>query len=363
MPSARLATTGVLSRQRVHALALIAATVVGLYLCYRLVEPFLPALAWGLAFAVVAYPIHKAICRRVPHPTISAALAVATVAVVIIAPAAFVAQQLVRQAGEAVRVLRGFIESGAWRDALAARPRLAGLVALATESVPLDQVTTRAAGYLEAWGPALVSGSVAFAVQMLITLLVLFYFFRDKRDFAADVRSFLPLSERETKLLLTRVGDTIHATIFGSLTVAAVQGLMGGLIFWLLGLPAPVLWGAVMAILATIPVAGTFVVWAPAAVYLAATGAWTKAAILVAWGAVAIGLIDNLLYPMLVGKRLRFHPLPVFFSIVGGLAFYGAAGLVLGPVTLSVTTALLDLLRRRTSHGRAADAPPLDAAA
>ena len=133
--------------------------------------------------------------------------------------------------------------------------------------------------------------------------------------------------------------------------------------FWFLGLPAPVVWGAVMALLATIPVAGTFVIWAPAAVYLAASGQWGKAAILVGWGAVAIGLIDNLLYPMLVGRRLRFHPLPVFFSIVGGLAVFGAAGLVLGPITLSVTAALLDLLRRRTSGGRAADMPPREEAA
>jgi predicted PurR-regulated permease PerM len=138
---------------------------------------------------------------------------------------------------------------------------------------------------------------------------------------------------------------------------------MGGLMFWFLGLPAPIVWGAVMALLATIPVMGTFVVWAPAAVYLAASGAWVKAAILVGWGAVAIGLIDNFLYPMLVGRRLRFHPLPVFFSIVGGLALFGAAGLVLGPIVLSVTAALLDLLRRRTSRGQAADAVAHDAAA
>jgi predicted PurR-regulated permease PerM len=93
------------------------------------------------------------------------------------------------------------------------------------------------------------------------------------------------------------------------------------------------------------------------------TGAWGKAAVLVGWGAVAIGLIDNFLYPMLVGRRLRFHPLPVFFSIVGGLALFGAAGLVLGPIILSVTAALLELLRRRTSGGRAADAGARDVAA
>ena len=363
MARTSIAEPGVLSRQRVHALALIAATLLGVYLCYRLVEPFLPALAWGLALAVVAYPIHKAICRRIPNAALSAALSVVTVSLVIVAPAAFVIHQLVRQAGETLRLARQFLETGAWREALASRPRLAPLFAWIGENIGAEDFVARTGKYLEAWGPALVSGSVGIAVQLLITLLVLFYLFRDKRDIAADLRSFLPLSDRETDVLLSRIVDTIHATIFGSLAVAAVQGFMGGLMFWLLGLPAPVVWGAVMALLATIPVMGTFVVWAPAAVYLAASGAWVKAAILVGWGAIAIGLIDNLLYPMLVGRRLRFHPLPVFFSIVGGLALFGAAGLVLGPITLSVTAALLDLLRRRTSGGRAADATARDAAA
>jgi predicted PurR-regulated permease PerM len=363
MRESRVDTSGVLSRQRVHALVLLGATALGVYLCYRLVEPFLPALAWGLALAVVAYPLHKLICRTVPNAALSAALSVVTVTVVIVAPAAFVIQQIARQAGDFVRVAREYLESGAWQEALESRPRLAPLLTWATENIAAEDLVSRAGEYLEAWGPALVFGSVGFVVQLLVTLLVLFYFFRDKRDIAADVRSFLPLSARETDRLLRRLVDTIHATIFGSLTVAAVQGFMGGLMFWFLGLPAPALWGAVMALLATIPVAGTFVIWAPAAAYLAASGAWGKAAILVGWGAVAIGLIDNLLYPMLVGRQLRFHPLPVFFSIVGGLALFGAAGLVLGPLTLSVTAGLLDLLRRRTSGGRAADMPPREEAA
>lgn len=363
MPRTNTATAGVLSRQRVHALALIAATLLGVYLCYRLIEPFLPALAWGLALAVVAYPIHKAICRRVPNAAVSAALSVVTVALVIVAPAAFVIHQLVRQGSEAVGVARQYLESGAWREAVESQPRLAPVAGWVAENLAVEDLVARGGEYLEAWGPAVLSGSVGVVVQLLITLLVLFYLFRDKRDIAADVRSFLPLSERETDILMRRIVDTIHATIFGSLAVAAVQGFMGGLMFWFLGLPAPIVWGAVMALLATIPVMGTFVVWAPAAVYLAASGAWGKAAILVGWGAVAIGLIDNFLYPMLVGRRLRFHPLPVFFSIVGGLALFGAAGLVLGPIVLSVTAALLDLLRRRTSRGQAADAVAHDAAA
>lgn len=134
------------------------------------------------------------------------------------------------------------------------------------------------------------------------------------------------------------MADTIHATVFGTVTVAAVQGLLGGLIFWWLGLPAPILWGAVMALLAIVPVLGAFVVWLPVAIFLAASGHWGQAVILTLWGTVVAGLIDNLLYPILVGKRLRLHTVPVFLAIVGGLAVFGAAGVILGPVILALTT-------------------------
>ena len=131
-----------------------------------------------------------------------------------------------------------------------------------------------------------------------------------------------------------------------------MQGVLGGLIFWWLGLPAPILWGAVMALLAIVPVLGAFVVWLPVAIFLAASGQWGQAVILALWGTVVVGLIDNLLYPILVGKRLRLRTVPVFFAIVGGLAVFGAAGVILGPVILALTDAILEIWRRRTAGGR-----------
>ena len=351
----RVAKVGVLSRPRVQAIALIAATGVSLYLCYLLVQPFIPALSWGLALAVVGYPLHKVICRRIPHATISAAITVLVILVAIIGPITFVTKMLVQQVMDTAVLVRDALESGTWRQALEREPHVAAVAGWLESAVSLDDAVPRLVKALEQWAPTVVAGSVAALMQLFITVLVLFYFFRDKRDLAADARSYLPLSERETDRVIRRITDTIHATVFGSLTVAVVQGFMGGLMFWLLGLPAPVVWGAVMAVLATIPVAGTFVVWAPTAVFLALTGSWVKALILAGWGAVAIGLIDNFLYPVLVGRRLSFHPLPVFFSIVGGLSAFGAAGLVLGPLALSITAALLEVLRRRTSRGAAAD--------
>jgi predicted PurR-regulated permease PerM len=122
---------------------------------------------------------------------------------------------------------------------------------------------------------------------------------------------------------------------------------MGGLIFWWLGLPSPLLWGAIMALLAIVPVLGTFVIWGPTAIWLAISGEWSKAILLTAWGGIAIGLIDNFLYPYLVGRRMRFHTLLVFFAIVGGIAVFGACGVILGPLVLAVADALIEIWRRR----------------
>jgi predicted PurR-regulated permease PerM len=140
--------------------------------------------------------------------------------------------------------------------------------------------------------------------------------------------------------------------------VAAIQGFMGGLMFWILGLPSALFWGVVMGLIAIVHVLCTFLVWAPAAAFLALNGAWWKAAILVGWGAIAIGLIDNLLYPTMVGSQLRLHPVLVFFSVLGGIGFYGPAGVILGPLTLVVTIALVEIWRRRTAPSAVPRAVP-----
>ena len=125
---------------------------------------------------------------------------------------------------------------------------------------------------------------------------------------------------------------------------------------WLLGLPSPALWGVVMFLAALIPYLGAWVVWIPAATLLIFQGNWGKAAILVAWGATAVGMIDNVLYPIFVGSRLRLHTLTAFMAFIGGLAVFGLSGLILGPVIVSVSLALMDIWRLRTSEGDPAEA-------
>ena len=244
--------------------------------------------------------------------------------------------------------IRAKLESGVWQRVLDGYPRVASLAQQIEGQIDLPGTIGTVATWLTNAIASFVRGSVRQVIDVLLTFYLLFYFLRDRRAMLLSLRSLSPLSEASMNKVFSHVGDTIHATIYGTLAVAAVQGTLGGLMFWWLGLPAPVLWGLVMGVLAVVPVLGAFVVWIPAAIFLALEGSWGKALILGVWGGVIVGGIDNVMYPILVGNRLKLHTIPAFIAIVGGLIVFGASGLILGPVTLTVTVLLLEIWRSRT---------------
>lgn len=343
--------SGWLSREKGSALVLITATALAIYVCYRLARPFLPAITWALTLAVVAHPLYKRIAMRVKRPSIAAALSVAIIAAVIVAPGIFMGRLLVNQTSRGLETLKTQTESGQWRATVESNPQLARALAWVEPYLDVRGATERATNALASNLASFVGGSLWVLAQLLITFFALFYFFRDRREILKKVRSLVPLSQSVTDRLFSRVSDTIYATVYGTLVVALLQGVLGGLMFWWLGLPAPLLWGFVMTLLSLIPVLGAPVVWLPAAIFLALMGSWGKALILAAWGVVVIGSIDNLLYPVLVGDKVRMHSLLIFFSVLGGLALFGAAGLVLGPVAVAVTEVLIEVWHQRTAGG------------
>ncbi|MCX6917107.1 MAG: AI-2E family transporter [Verrucomicrobia bacterium] len=336
------------ARSHVRTLVLMAATAVGIYLCYRLALPFLPAFAWALALAVLFGPFHRRLESKTSYPSLAAAASVLIVGLILVVPATFVGQQLIQESAKGAELIKTKVESGEWRRALEAQPRLAPLAGWIERQIDVTGATQTLSNWLTATGALFVKGSVVQVMGLLLTFYLLFFFLRDRRAALQLLRSLSPLSEAEMDRLFGRVGDTIYATVYGTLAVSAVQGLLGGLMFWWLGLPAPLLWGVVMALLAVVPVLGAFVVWIPAALFLALEGSWVKALILTIWGAAVVGTIDNLLRPILVGKRLKLHTILAFISVVGGLILFGPAGLILGPVALTVTIVLLEIWRSRT---------------
>ena len=165
----------------------------------------------------------------------------------------------------------------------------------------------------------MIKESAIAAVQVCLTLYFLFYFLRDRVRVLKAIRSLLPLSESDTDTLFSRVNDTIHATLYGMLALSALQGLLGGLMFWWLGVPSPWFWALVAAVFAFVPVVDTFVLWLPAAVYLGLEGRWGEALVVAALGSLLVRGIENFLYPALVKDRLE-GPLSEYLRLPRGRA-------------------------------------------
>lgn len=344
---------GVVTRSRGKLFVLAAATIVAVYLCFRLVLPFFPAIVMAATIAVVTQRFSRWVERRVSSRTKKAAICTALVAVAILLPAGFLGYMVAQQVNSAIQqkeqindAITGWLEQ---------HPRLDRQWRRVSREFEPSKEIPQLIDRLQPGAVAAASAPVYVVVQTALALFILFYLYRDEDHALHSVRDMLPLNEREATRLMRRVEDTIQATVYGVLMVAAIQGAMGGVMLAILGLPGAVLWGIVMGILAIIPYLGTFVIWGPIAAFLAFQGEWGKAIVLAVYGMLAIGLIDNLLYPMLVGQRLRQHTVIAFIAILGGVSLFGATGLILGPVLVAVTYFLFETWCERTEHGAAAE--------
>ncbi|MBC7977981.1 MAG: AI-2E family transporter, partial [Myxococcales bacterium] len=316
------------------------------------VKPFVPAITWALVLAVLAHPLHErilAVLRK--WPSISAALAVIAVTLAIALPATLIVRQVGAEALASISTARTLVDTDRWKLAIERFPRLAQVSEWIEREVDLDEQVQQVTGDVAKGVRGALRRAMDIAITALVTLFLLFYFVRDKYGILRVLEQFVPLSPRENEQVRNNIRDTLGAVVFGTLAVAVVQGTLGGLMFWWLDLPSPILWGAVMAILAILPLFGAALIWVPAAAYLAIDGEWDKALLLTAWGTLVVGLIDNLLYPLLVKNRLRIHTVPVFISVLGGVFAFGASGFVLGPLVLAVAMALIDIWRRRMALG------------
>ncbi len=353
-PAPNAAANGWGSSSQVHAFVLMALTLGALYLCYRLAAPFIPALAWALALAILLAPVQRRLEAKVKYPSVAATINVLMVAVIVVLPATLLGDRLVAEAVSGAETLTSLVDSGQWRRNLDTYPLLAPAGHWIERQFDVPDMVNTVTSWLSNTAASLARESAMQLISFVLTFYMLFYFLRDRAAILRALRYYLPLSDTDMSRLYTDVGDTVHATIYGTLVVAVVQGALGGLMFWWLGLPAPLLWGIVMGVLAVVPVLGAFIVWIPAAIFLLLDGSGGKALLLALWGGIVVGGIDNLLYPMLVGRRLKMHTVIAFVSIVGGLIVFGSSGLILGPLIFALTRLLLEVWSRRNASSSVA---------
>ena len=331
-------------------LALLAATVAGLYLCWLMLLPFINVLAWAAVLVVVFYPVHRRLVERTKRPATSAIISCLLVIFVILLPLSLITLALVREVSGAAQGLQNNIS--AFLDPNS--PVAGRIFGWLGKYVDIEQLRNpqsiqehlqQAIGAVAKRTLGLVGGALGVVVQVFFIIFTMYYLFRDGAKIVNLLPGVLPLERGQSAEIISRTREVISASVNGVLVIAAIQGALGAVAFFALGLPSALVWGVVMTFLSLIPVAGAFIVWIPAAIFLALTGHWVKAALLVAWGALVIGSVDNFLRPKLVGERTKLHELFIFFSVLGGLDVFGILGLVLGPVVLAITLALLDVMR------------------
>ncbi|KKX27596.1 AI-2E family transporter [Rhizobium sp. LC145] len=308
--------------------------------------PFYSAVFWAIVLAIIFFPVHVRIENRLGgHRNAAAALSVLMCLCLVIIPGLAILSSLIQEGNSLYqRISSGEIDLG-------------NLLRQAEEILPLFvrewlrslQVDGFAA-LQERLSSALMQGGRFFAGRVLtvgqntlqffvtfgVMLYMLFFFFRDGRFLARTIRRAIPLSDSHTRQFTSRFTSVIRATIRGNIIIAVIQGMIGGLAFWALGIEPALLWGVLMTFLSLLPAVGAALVWIPAALYLALAVSWIKAAILVFVGIFVIGLVDNLLRPPLVGKETRLPDYLVLISTIGGISLLGVNGFVIGPLVTAL---------------------------
>jgi predicted PurR-regulated permease PerM len=326
---------------------LFLVTSAAVILVGLIAAPFLPAITGAVGLAVITYRPHEWIRRTVKNRSLSAALTLIMVILLLILPAIFVISGVAGQLSQALQ----YFQTGQFQDTttelLARHPALESLWKRVVQEFDLGDAVKRTSAFLASNVGGFLGGSLATLTQIVLMLFTLFFLYRDREACMDLLRSLLPIEDRQKDVLLERIRDAIYATLQGSLSIALIQGSLGGVMFWILGIPAALVWGVFMSLMALIPSLGTFLVWMPAAVYLFLSGYHWKALILFAWGSLVISTIDNILYPTLVGSRLRLHTVAVLFSVLGAVALVGIPGIVLGPLILTTTLTLISFWQER----------------
>ncbi len=315
--------------------------------------PMMSALLWGVALAIVFQPLYRRLLKKFKRPNLAGLTTILLIVLLVVLPMTYVMGALVREAS----VLFELVKSGRFdfttyvQQIYAATPRWLMDLLERVGLHDLSSLQEKLAGALNEGSQFLATKAVGFGqdtfdflVSFFVMLYLLFFLLRDGQALSARIRDALPLQDAYKRQLGEKFRTVIRATVKGNIVVAALQGALGGLAFWVLGIHAPVLWAVLMGFLSLLPAVGAALVWAPVAIYLMATGSLGAGIGLLLYGTLVIGLVDNVLRPLLVGKDTKMPDYVVLLSTLGGMAVFGINGFVIGPLIAAMFIAVWDIV-------------------
>jgi predicted PurR-regulated permease PerM len=319
-----------------------------------ILRPYLGAVFWSAILAILFTPMYRRLAARMSgHDNVAATLTLVTILLIVILPAALIAMMLLSEATALYqRFQSGEISLGRYAQTIVAAlpPWMTTFLdhlGVGSFADLREKLAAGIAGSLQFFAPQALNigqNALELVVGFFVMIYLLFFLLRDGAALRRRGRDAIPLQDDLKHDLSTKFANVIRATVKGSIVVAIVQGALGGIALWLVGIGPALVWAVVMAFLSLLPVVGTALVWAPVAIYLLAIGATWKGIGLIAFGVLVIGLVDNVLRPVLVGKDTKMPDYVVLLATLGGLAAFGFIGFIIGPIIAAMFIAVWDTL-------------------
>jgi len=339
-----------MNNQALRPYFLLALLTLSLVVAYYIFSPFLIPLALAMVFAVVLQPLYQKILSYVRHPAIAAGIAMLVCVLGILVPIAFLGTLILQES----RQLYTSLSYGAGQTYLYTAAQHVEVTIhtyfpnaqLPDVYTSVDTYTKQSLAWLSGHLGAIFSSVASLFVGLFIFMFALYYLLRDGPAFKKALIELSPLDDDDDEVIFSRLELAVSSVIRGNLTIALIQGVLTAIGFTLFGVPNAILWGVVASITSLIPGVGTSLVIMPGALFMFLTGNTVQSIGLVLWGIIAVGTIDNVLGPRLIGKGMQLHPLIVMLAVLGGLSMFGPAGVFLGPLCISLLFAILAIHAR-----------------
>jgi predicted PurR-regulated permease PerM len=322
------------------------------YLTYQILQPFLNAIAWAVVFSIIFYPVFVFLLKYMKFRTVTSVVTILLIVVIIISPFSYLSFVLVDEISSFVSTLN--------KDKIDAvidifsQSRIAELISRVQSYTGVEglgssnSITEGIKKMAETITNNISSGITNIAGMLfdfVFMLLAVFFFLKDGPDFLEKARNYLPFSEEDKNRLIAKIKDMVISTVYGGVVIALIQGVLGGTAFYFLGINSPVLWGCAMTVMSFLPLFGTFSIWGPAAGYLIIQGSIMKGVILLLYGVFIISMVDNILRPIIISGRTKMPTLAVFFSVLGGIKFFGLIGFIMGPLVLALFVSVFEIFK------------------
>ena len=356
--------------------ALFGSFAVILYYCFRIMEPFLMPIFLALILSTLLAPFYKSIAKRLNgRDGLAAVLVCLVLTLAIIVPILSLSISLAKEAEDVYSRFQEpdtAAELQVWLNPNT-NPAILKIQSWLPKKFRLkdvdfgEEIGAKAQQYIGemlSFTAAIATGAFNFLANYVTMLMVLFFILRDSDYFAERVRQISPLTDVEENMFVDRFRTVARATVVGTLATAVAQGVLSGIIFLVMGLSNPILWGSLTALLSLVPLAGTALVWLPWSVYLYATGSVTHATIFLVLQLICVGSADNILRPLLMEGKMNMHTLVIFFSILGGISYFGILGIFIGPLVFAIAIAFMEFYGSHDSEAKGPAEPiPIAAAA